>query len=75
MPKENIYDLLEFFSGYELQNQIIARMSAGKQMKSVTAVTKLYASMPCEVYYVVRHGDERTEFVNFHAALEYYLGL
>lgn len=64
-------EILDFFNGYEVQNQLMSEVRHGK-MKSLTAVTTIYTSMPSQVHYIVRVGENSQQFVNLYAALLYY---
>lgn len=70
--EKTIENLLDFFNGYEVQNQMMSEIGRGKKMKSLTAVTTIYTSMPSEVHYIVRVGEDKQTFVNLYAALVYY---
>jgi hypothetical protein len=72
MNEKTIENLLDFFNGYEVQNQLMSEVGYGKSMKSLTAVTTIYTSMPSQVHYIVRVGENSQHFVNLYAALVYY---
>lgn len=73
--EKTIDNLLDYFNGYEVQNQLMSAISVHKKMKSLIAVTKIYTSMPSQVSYVVKYGDESKEFCSMYAALACYTGL
>ena len=75
MTDEKIDNLLDYFNGYEVQTQLMSAVSVHKKMKSLIAVTKIYTSMPSQVSYVVKYGDESKEFCSMYAALACYTGM
>lgn len=70
--QKTVENLLDYFNGYEVQNQLMSEVGRDKAMKSLTDVTTIYTSMPSEVRYIVRVGGDKQEFVNLYAALTYY---
>ncbi len=72
MSEKTIENLLDYFNGYEVQTQLMSEVGYGKKMKSLTAVTTIYTSMPSEVHYIVRVGEDKQVFVNLCTALVYY---
>lgn len=70
--EKTIENLLDYFNEYEIQAQLMSEVGYGKKMKSLIAVTTIYTSMPSEVHYIVRVGEEKQVFVNLYTALVYY---
>lgn len=75
MRSENIYDLLEQFSGHEVRQILMSKVKAGESRKSLTVMTKIYGTLQPIVLYEVDTGKNIEEFHVLQYALERYLEL